>query len=193
MPAVIMSITRNLLFSVLPCLAVVVTFAGEPSAASGRESPKWLASPHWRPAPAKGVTLETERVTIDGKPALRLRCDFAGGGRYAAAYLRTPVEPAFAELRLTVKTTLAPAQVLVRFQDADGETLQYAVQVSTADEWQDLRIDVSRPTGTFAERQGAVLNRKADFPLRGILLGLQPPKGATAAGDVIFSDVELIR
>lgn len=163
------------------------------SAPPARETPSWFALPHWKPSSANGVESLVESVLIDDKRVLRLRYAFeASSGRHAGAYLYIGVRNAFEEMRLKVKSS-TEGKVIVRLFDTDGEVVQYAIPVKMVGEWIDLRIELARPTGTFASQKGAILNKKADFPLKGIFFGLETPRGTVARGDLLLSDLELVR
>ncbi|MFA6961225.1 MAG: hypothetical protein WC205_10770 [Opitutaceae bacterium] len=157
------------------------------------EASLWFRSNYWAYTPAKGVDGTVEPVSIDGKSVLRLRYVFTPeGGRYSAAYLYLKSIDQFTELRFRVKSDMA-GNVLVRLFDADGEALQYVVPVKKSAEWTDIRIEVARPTTTFATKAGVILNKKADFPATGVFFGLEVPKGTEASGDILYTEPELVR
>jgi len=139
-----------------------------------------------------GATGSFAVTTAGSRPAGRLDYDFTAGGRYVGALLFRKIDPAFAELRLRVKST-TPCKLIVRLFDADGEVFQYARPCPGTTGWTDYRIALSQSTLSFANGKGGVVDKKIDFPLRGLLLGVEVPKGSRLKGEALFSDIELVR
>jgi|GEM_PF-4216111 hypothetical protein len=171
----------------------LLALAAAPRAQAEIVTPRWFGSEHWKSASGREVRSEVSAEKRPGLGVLRIGYTItAGSARYAGAYLHQGVKEPFDELRFRVKSAVS-GRALVRFIDQDGEVLQYTVPVQGSSEWTPVSIRIEKPSTTFPDKAGSVLNKEPDFPFTGMLFGFELPKGAEASGEVFFSEPELIR
>ncbi|MFA6959710.1 MAG: hypothetical protein WC205_03045 [Opitutaceae bacterium] len=165
-------------------------------AARAVETPEWFApTSAWQfnsGLEFPGATGSFAIVSEAGRAAGRLDYDFTAGGRYVGALLSREIDPAFAELRLRMKAT-TPCKLIVRLIDSHGEVFQYARPCPGTTGWTDYRIDLSQSTITYADGKNGVADKIIDFPLRGLLLGVEVRKDSQSKGEALFSNIELVQ
>jgi len=177
------------------------------SAAEGarRIEPDWFTrlGPAWvfnegRGDNPGGGSFQPIRLPGSGKPAGRLSYDFTAikGGAYVGALLTQKeglrVDGPFAEIRLTASRS-TPGVLLLRLIDSNRKTFQYKLQHTGAGIATDYKVDVRRPNQMWGGPAGAAKDdRTIAWPLLGVFLGVETPKGITDAGEAVFWDVELL-
>lgn len=180
---------KSIAYILLTLSGLVPSLFAEDSPSSSRESPNWFHMEFWRPAAGRDASVEIQES--DG--SLKLAYSFSDGGRYIGVYRALRGQEPFSELRFEARSSQA-GTLLVRIYDNEDETLQYAFPISGDSAFYSFRIRLDNPSKTFPERDGAVLNREVEFPIKGIFFGFEAPRGQTPdPGTIEFTKLEIVR
>jgi hypothetical protein len=137
-----------------------------------------------------GATGKLAFRLVAGQPVGVLTYDFTAGGRYVSAITKADIGADISELRFKIKSTRAE-RLAVRLRDSSGQYHQFALAYSSPGEWQTLRqpvAGVKSPTHFQGNNDGIIA-----FPVVEFLILVNSPSGEAKSGELMFSDVKVLR
>ncbi|MES2310145.1 MAG: carbohydrate binding domain-containing protein [Verrucomicrobiota bacterium] len=149
---------------------------------------KWAFYPGYEFPGAKGN--RRLGTTEDGKNALFVNYDFAGGGIYVVAGLKMEITEGSKGFWLDVKADRS-LKVMIRIEDSSNQTHQYSIDYDMTEGWQTIKIDLTeiRSKGFWGGPKDGVIH----FPITKIWLGVEKSKTTRdTEGEVAFSNARIV-